>query len=410
MSYTELRFLPFILRLRDHFHQQSYSFGVTQNYPVAVRRFLRNLERRGRRVESISPAEVESYLDTLRIRRGRGAFPAHSRRMHRAAIHMLLRLVRSEWPPAPTPTDARELSEQHIVGAYDDWMKELRGLSMGTRRRARAETHRLLRWIGSRKKSVASLSVEDLDTYIASRSVTMRRPSIALLVSDVRGIVRHLHRTDQVPVDLAKALRGPPLYALEGIPSTIEPEAVQRALAALKKDRTALGRRDYAIWMLFVTYGLRSGEVRKLRLSDIDWRHERLRIRHSKTGAHSDLPLLREVANALLSYLRHGRPATAERTVFLRGQAPYKGLSDSSSVYGVISRRLSDVGVVLPGKRGPHVLRHTRAVSLLRGGATLKVIGDVLGHRSERSTAPYLKLATEDLRSVALAIPSGVSP
>jgi hypothetical protein len=143
MSYTELRFLPFILRLRDHFHQQSYSFGVTQNYPVAVRRFLRNLERRGRRVESISPAEVESYLDTLRIRRGRGAFPAHSRRMHRAAIHMLLRLVRSEWPPAPTPTDARELSEQHIVGAYDDWMKELRGLSMGTRcQPARNTDHR----------------------------------------------------------------------------------------------------------------------------------------------------------------------------------------------------------------------------------------------------------------------------
>jgi integrase len=205
-------------------------------------------------------------------------------------------------------------------------------------------------------------------------------------------------------------LRGPPLYALEGIPSTIEPQDVQRALIALKKDRSALGRRDYAIWMLFVTYGLRSGEVRTLRLSDIDWRHERLRIRHSKTGAHSDLPLLRGVANALLGYLRHGRPATVERTIFLRGQAPYKGLSDSSSVYGVISRRLGNVGVVPPGKRGPHVLRHSRAVSLLRGGATLKVIGDVLGHRSERSTAPYLKLATEDLRSVALALPSGVSP
>ena len=83
MSYTELRFLPFIIRLREHVHQQRYSFGVTQNYPVAVRRFLRDLERRGRRVESGSPADVESYLDTLRLRRGRGPFPDHSRRMHR---------------------------------------------------------------------------------------------------------------------------------------------------------------------------------------------------------------------------------------------------------------------------------------------------------------------------------------
>ena len=388
MSYTELRFLPFIMRLREHFHEQRYSFGVTQNYPVAVRRFLRNLERRGRRVESVTPADVESYLDTLRIRHGRGPFPNHSRRMHRAAIEMLLRLIRKEWPPAATPTDARERAELRIVAAYDEWMRELRGLSKDTRRRGRAEAHRHLRWIREQKKRIASLSVEDLDTYIASRSITMRRPSIALLVSDLRGIVRHLHRTDTMRVDLAKALRGPPLYALEGVPSTIEPEAVRRAIKALKKDRTPLGRRDYAIWMLFVTYGLRSGEVRKLRLSDIDWRYERLSIQHAKTGAHSDLPMLREVAEALLSYLRHGRPTTTERTVFLRGRAPYTGLNDSSSVHGIITRRLGNVGVVLPGKRGPHVLRHTRAVSLLRGGVTLKVIGDVLGHRSERSTAP----------------------
>ena len=410
MSYTELRFLPFIIRLREHVHQQRYSFGVTQNYPVAIRRFLRDLERRGRRVESVSPADVESYLDTLRIRRGRGLFPDHSRRMHRAVIHMLLRLIRSEWPPAEMPTDASERADAHIVAGYDKWMNELRGLSKDTRRRHRAEAHRLLSWVRDQRKGIASLSVEDLDAYIASRSITMRRPSIALLVSDLRGIVRHLHRTDHMPVDLAKALRGPPLYALEGIPSTIEPEDVRRVIKALKKDQTPLGRRDYAIWTLFVTYGLRSGEVRKLCLADIDWRHDRLRIRHSKTGAHSDLPLLREVANALLGYLRHGRPDTAERTVFLRGQAPYAGLNDSSSVHGIITRRLGQVGVVLPGKRGPHVLRHTRAVSLLRGGVTLKVIGDVLGHRSERSTAQYLKLATEDLRSVALAIPSGVSP
>jgi hypothetical protein len=127
MSYTELRFLPFIVRLREHFHQQRYSFGVTQNYPVAVRRFLRDLERPDRRVESVSPAEVESYLDTLRIGRGR-SFPKHSRRMHRAAIHMMLRLIRSEWPPAAMPTDVREASSwqrhmfsmQHCTG-YDPW-------------------------------------------------------------------------------------------------------------------------------------------------------------------------------------------------------------------------------------------------------------------------------------------------
>jgi integrase len=205
-------------------------------------------------------------------------------------------------------------------------------------------------------------------------------------------------------------ITGPPLYALEGIPSAIRPEDVQRALKALKQDHTPLGRRDYAIWMLLTTYGLRAGEIKALQLSDIDWRHERLRIRHTKTGAYSELPLLRAAADALLDYLRHGRPVTTARAVFLRAQAPYRALNPNTHLHGIVTRRLAAVGVRPTGKRGPHALRHARAISLLRGGVPLKVIGDVLGHRSEQSTAVYLKLATQDLRAVALELPAGVAP
>ena len=106
--------------------------------------------------------------------------------------------------------------------------------------------------------------------------------------------------------------------------------------------------------------------------------------------------------------LRSGRPTTTARAVFVRSQAPYRALC-STSVSGIVRRWLASVGVRQTGKRGAHVLRHSRAVSLLRGGVSLKIIGDVLGHRAERSTAPYLKLATEDLRSVALDLPAGVT-
>ena len=211
-----------------------------------------------------------------------------------------------------------------------------------------------------------------------------------------------------LPLDLAGAIKGPKIHALEGIPSTIRPEDVQRALEALKQDQSPLGRRDYAIWMLLTTYGLRAGEIIGLRLSDIDWRHEHLQIRHTKTGAFSTLPLLRGPADALFDYLRDGRPTTRARAVFLRSQAPYRALC-SSSLHGIVTRRLAAVGVFPTGKHGTHLLRHSRAVSLLRGGVSLKIIGDVLGHRAERSTAPYLKLATEDLRSVALDLPAGVT-
>ncbi len=146
------------------------------------------------------------------------------------------------------------------------------------------------------------------------------------------------------------------------------------------------------------------------RVSDIDWRHERLRIRHTKTGAHSELPLLPGPAVAILKYLKCGRPPTTLREVFVRARAPYRAITSHCALRRLVTRKLQDGDVVLTGKRGSHVFRHSRAVSLLRNGVPIKVIGDLLGHRSERSTGAYLKLATEDLRSVALDLPAGVSP
>lgn len=411
MSRTEPQFRTLVGMLQKHFREERYSFGVTQCYPVAARRFLRVLERRRQSIESVSCGDVEAYLDGLRLRRGRGRIPDHSRRMHGAAIRMLLRLVHGNWPPpTPMPTSAHEIAASKVVSDYETWMTELRGLSNGSRRRARSESYRLLTWISEQGKNIAALTVSDLDSYMAWRSISMRRTSIALLASTVRGVLRYLHASGRMPVNLAGEITGPPLYALEGIPSTINPKDLVRALTATKQDRSALGRRDYAILLLLTTYGLRAGEVIGLRLDDVDWRHDRLRIRHSKTGAHSELPLLREPADALLNYLKYGRPETRARETFLTACAPYRPIGDSSTLHGVVVRRLKAVGVVLTGKRGAHVLRHSRAVSLLRGGVPLKVIGDVLGHRSEKSTAVYLKLATEDLRSVALDVPMGVSP
>jgi integrase len=150
------------------------------------------------------------------------------------------------------------------------------------------------------------------------------------------------------------------------------------------------------------TYGMRAGEITRLRLEDIDWRAETLHIRHSKTGAHSLLPLLPPVGKALLDYLRCGPPRADAREVFLRTRAPYRRLVQ---IYSEVRRRLEAAGVRPGGKCGPHAFRHARAVSLLRASVSRKVIGDLLGHRSEEATVPYLRLATEDLRAIALEIP-----
>lgn len=192
------------------------------------------------------------------------------------------------------------------------------------------------------------------------------------------------------------------LYAYESIPSTLSSDQIATVLKTARRDQSPMGLRDYAILQLLSTYGLRAGEISHLRLDDIDWRAETLRIRHSKTGAHSLLPLMQPVGEALINYLRDGRPQTDAREIFIRSRAPYLHMS---RIYSGVRRRMEAAGVKPSGKRGPHIFRHARAVSLLRASVPRKVIGDVLGHRSTESTIPYLKLATEDLRAIALEIP-----
>jgi integrase/recombinase XerD len=168
------------------------------------------------------------------------------------------------------------------------------------------------------------------------------------------------------------------------------------------KDRTPMGLRDHAILQLLATYGLRSSEVRNLQIADIDWRAETIQIRHTKTRANSILPLMVPVGEAVLAYLRAGRPVTNAREIFIRSRAPYCKLG---MLGNAVLRRLRDAGVEPPGKSGPHIFRHARAVEMLRAAVPQKVIGDLLGHRSTESTVPYLKLATEDLKAIALDVP-----
>ena len=158
--------------------------------------------------------------------------------------------------------------------------------------------------------------------------------------------------------------------------------------------------------LMLATYGMRSGEVSKLKLDDIDWRAERLNIRQSKTGFESPLPLVEPVAEAILDYLRHGRPKTSLREVFLRVHAPFRPLAGAGSLAGVIHRRLRDSGIAPSGRHGAHAFRFARAIGMMRASVSLKWIGDLLGHRSADSTQTYIRLDMDDLRELSLEVPS----
>jgi integrase len=157
--------------------------------------------------------------------------------------------------------------------------------------------------------------------------------------------------------------------------------------------------------LLIATYGVRAGKVVRMKLEDINWRREQIRLKQSKTRADLLLPLMPEVGQAVLDYLRRGRPKTHLREIFIRARAPHGSFTCGFSLYTVFQRRIQQAGIQPEGKRGPHAIRYARATGLLRASVPLKSISDLLGHRSTASTGVYLKLATEDLRSVALDVP-----
>jgi len=401
-----------LTRLTDHLKAERYS-RCARSYESAARRFFHYLQKVGLTVHTVQPCDVQKHLQALTRRRkarARAGLSKSWRNLNRSAIHMLLRLAHGKWPLDAVPRTEQDLFHHEVIKEYHGWMKDLRGLSKATQHNRCVEALRFLEWLGEvgSQESLSTLTVADIDAYVRWRVSSLRRSSKKAVTVNLRSFVRHLHGSGRIR-DLASAVIGPKLYALEGIPSALRTDEIEKVLESVRQDRSPIGLRDYAILTLLSAYGLRAGEIVALRLEDIDWTHDRLRILHSKTGVHSELPLLPVAGEAILDYLRKGRPQSSYREVFLCAKAPYGAFPDGSSLYTQLVNRQKAAGVTPKGKKGPHAFRHAKAASLLRSAVPLKVIGDVLGHRATRSTMGYLKLDLEQLRGVALDIP-GAQP
>lgn len=400
-SHSEL-----IADLRIVLTRQRYSPVVVGNYCAYARGFLDDLARQNILVADVSEAQEARYLRyavaLFRKRRGRPPGPCwHS--IPRSGIHALLRLAQGQWPPAPKITCSADAMRFAICDEYETWLREERGLMQPSIYALLWEARHFLAWqLGQcGAEGLLELNVGDIDRYMDGRASKLTRKSMKDVAERLRSLLRYLHRTGRIAIDLSPHVIAPLLYAYEGVPSILERHQIAAVLESARRDTTPVGRRDYAILQLLATYGLRSSEISNLRLDDIDWRGESIRIRHTKTRACSFLPLMEPVGEAVLAYLRSGRPETDAREIFIRTRAPYRKLGLASAA----RRRLRNAGVEPPGKSGPHIFRHARAVEMLRASVPQKVIGDLLGHRSTEATAPYLKLATEDLRAIALEVP-----
>jgi site-specific recombinase XerD len=404
-------------KLLIHLKAEGYSHRVQQWYPNRVRDLLDYCNSNALEIESVRSVHVTRFLHRhyrlYRRRHGEVSRPFQRwRHRYTGAINMLLRLVHGEWPIPEPPTTALEAFHCDLMRDYDAWLRDLRGLRPETRTKRTTYALQFLGWLGSRadEEGLANLTVPDLDAYLKQRCVGFRRASIEDRAVCLRDFLRQLHRSEITAADLSGAVIGPRIYEHEDIASALRADEVLRVLEVTREDLSPTGMRDYAILMLLTTYGLRAAEVVRLRLEDIDWRGDVLRVRHTKTGTYSELPLLTEPGEALLRYLEKARPRSMHREIFIRILPPYRPFKDGSILNCVTSSRLGAAGIIPQGRHGPHAFRHARAVRLLRSGVPLKIIGDLLGHTSAQATAEYLKLATEDLRAIGLELPSGVSP
>jgi len=167
-----------------------------------------------------------------------------------------------------------------------------------------------------------------------------------------------------------------------------------------------VGERNYAILLLLARLGLRAGEIVAMTLDNIDWEAGELTVR-GKGGRQARLPLPRDVGEALANYLRHGRPQCSSRCVFIRARAPCRGFANSAAITTIVERAIGRAGLK-PPSRGAHVLRHSLATAMLRKGASLAEIGEVLRHRHADTTAIYAKVDLDALRTIAQPWPGGV--
>jgi integrase/recombinase XerD len=301
--------------------------------------------------------------------------------------------------PAPEPVVLTPHAE--LIQAYCTSLATLRALRGLTIRHIRGTCRSFLAFLDAEGGSpLHSLQPEAIHRFLISQGQTCCRSSLKTRCTWLRGFLSYLHRCGVIATDLSAAVVAPRIYQQERAPRFLTRPQIDAVLALVDRS-TPAGRRDHAMLLLTV-YGLRGMEVLSLRLDDIDWRNRKLCVRRRKAGNSTTYPLASSVDDAIVAYLRDGRPTSAHREVFLSLLPPFRPLATVDSLAKHIVRYLQRAGITRP-RPGPHLFRYSCAQRLLDEGMPLKLIGDYLGHTSTQTTQFYTKIAIEQLREVALS-------
>jgi integrase/recombinase XerD len=287
-----------------------------------------------------------------------------------------------------------------LLAGYTRYMRHERGLSECTIELRHYVVRDFLKRICDGGLSLRTVNVDQIDGILAEKVTAGRyaRVTVQTCASSLRGFFRYAETQGLCMPGLAVSIMAPRVFQHESLPSGPTWENVQKILDATAGDRPA-AIRDHAILLLLAVYGVRAGEVARLRLGDIDWQGETIVFTRSKLlGTHS-FPLCQSVGDAVIRYLKEVRPTSSHRELFLTMRAPYRPIT-SGTLWPVVARRLQVLGLSIK-HHGPHSLRHACATRLINEGLSLKEVGDHLGHRGPETTRIYAKVDLVRLREVA---------
>ena len=321
-----------------------------------------------------------------------------------AALRHLLAFLRSQNAIAEEleADHNPSLVEQHVL-AYEQYLQDERALSRQTIINYRPVVRDFLNFrFSDGEVSLTQLRAVDVTNFVQKRISRLNMRRAKIITAALRSFLSYARYRGDITSDLAAAVPIVANWSLSSIPRAIGRNEVTRLLASIDRD-TPVGCRDYAMILALARLGIRSSEVVSLELDDIDWVAGQIRVR-GKNGQRHDLPLPADVGKAIVDYLRKSRPRNADRRVFLRDKAPIRGFSGPSGLGCIIRRSLKRAGIDSPTK-GAHQFRHGLASEMLRGGASLGEIGEVLGHRHVQTTAIYAKVDLDALRTLALPWP-----
>ena len=322
-----------------------------------------------------------------------------------AVLRLLLSYLRAEAiVRSPTRDDESEID--HINGRYVDYLRQDRGLAENS---VLVYAPFVRDFLNSQDAGDGRVFPDAFDAMTIREHLLVRSNGrsgeyMRLMAVALRSFFHFLFLRGETPRDLAYSVPTVSKWRQSSVPRFLTPEQEERVLASTDRS-TPRGRRDYAILLLLVRLGLRASEIVSLELGDIRWRSGELVV-HGKGQMVELLPLLSDVGEALAIYLHEGRGTSASRRVFLRMWAPRVGLTGPSAI-GCVARLAFARAGVHPACRGAaHLFRHGLATTMIRHGASMSEIAEVLRHRSQGSTAIYAKVSFEALRGVARAWPT----